>query len=339
VGEIGADAPGAPEPCRSCGSSLLPGSIFCPECGAGRSREIGKGEGWSELRLRLESETRGEFQILEEIGSGAMGAVYRAREQSLERLVAVKVLFPHLLADETILRRFYNEAKIVAALRHPGIVNIITVRNVDDLHFFVMDHVNGASLRQVLRARGPLSIPMVKEIAYQAGSALAYAHRHGDGVIHRDVKPGNIMLDREGRALVMDFGLSKGVGANKGMTARGAAVGTPEYMSPEQSLGRELTPASDQYSLGVVVYTLLTGRPPFQGGAFAVLIAHTNDEPPSLRELRPDCPDDLARVVERMMAKEPTDRWPDIREGIRAFGGRPSEPGDAVRREVADLIP
>ena len=282
--------------------------------------------------------TLGEYEILGELGHGGMGSVFLARDPSLERHVAIKVLAPHLLTDDEMLARFKTEARIVAMLRHPGIVSIHKFRHVDDLHFFVMDYIEGVPLRSVLKTHGPLPAEVVKAVLYDVGTAISYAHGKAGGVIHRDLKPGNIMLEASGSAVVTDFGISRAVGSQSGLTVVGAVIGTPEYMSPEQCRGGEITAASDQYALGVVGYAMLVGAPPFSGQHYHVLAAHTGKEPPPLRELRPDCPSDLSDTIHRMLAKSPANRWPDIRDALRAFGGRPSEEGDPLRHEVAKLV-
>ena len=215
-----------------------------------------------------------------------MGAVYLAKDVALSRKVAIKVISPQLLADENMVARFRLEARTVASLRHPHIVTIHAVRALDDLHYFVMDFVEGCSLRTVLKTHGPLPIPVIQALLFQVGGALAYAHRRGRGVIHRDVKPANIMIDVEGDAFVTDFGISK-VAESSGLTLTGTGliIGTPEYMSPEQCMGDPLTGAGDQYSLGVVAYEMLCGQAPFSGTQYSVLVAHGSKDPERIEVL------------------------------------------------------
>ena len=326
--------------CESCNTPFDSEADFCPACGArsGTAAEPESDSTWERLRNRLEEVTSGDYEIVGELGRGGMGLVFLARDPTLERHVAIKVLAPHLLADEQMMQRFQTEARIVAALKHPGIVSIHKFRHVEDLHFFVMDYVEGVPLRSVIRAHGPFPPEVVKAVVYDIGSAISYAHGRGGGVIYRDLKPGNIMLESSGSAVVTDFGISRAVGSQSGLTVAGAIIGTPEYMSPEQCRGGEVMPASDQYALGMVAYAMLVGAPPFSGQHYAVLGAHTSEEPPSLSDVRPDCPQDLADAVHRMIAKSPDDRWPDIRDALRAFGGRPHEEGDPLRKEVALLV-
>lgn len=186
--------------------------------------------------------TLGEFEILRQLGTGAMGAVYLARDVALSREVAIKVIAPNLLSDETMISRFRLEAQTVASLRHPNIVNVHAVRQSDDLHYFVMEFIDGPTLRSIVKGHAPLDVDVVQSLVFQVGSALSYAHRTRGGVIHRDVKPANIMVDKEGGAFITDFGISKIAEAQSGLTQTGATIGTPEYMSPN-SAGASRSPA------------------------------------------------------------------------------------------------
>ena len=261
---------------------------------------------WTQVLERLRSATSGEFHIVRELGRGGMAAVYLAQEVALNRLVAIKVMAPGVMMGEGMVDRFRQEAVTVANLSHPNIITIHTVRQLDDLHFFVMKYVDGRPLDIVLQSSGVLPIPMVQAILFQVGSGLAYAHRRG--VIHRDVKPANILLDRDGNAIVTDFGIAK-VAEVTGHTKTGTMVGTPAYMSPEQCVGEPVTWASDQYSLGIVAYELLTGAPPFAGSSYAIMQGHLERAPAPIAAQRPDCPSELEAGVMRMLAKDPADRF------------------------------
>jgi serine/threonine protein kinase len=340
--------------CRSCGAVIAVGDRFCPKCGAEATR-IGAdpaatlivppgdatipSQGSLERITadRLTQATTGEFEILERIGFGAMGSVYLARDVALSRRVAIKVISPHLLEDESVIARFRLEAQTVAALRHPNIVNLHGVRQLGDLHYFIMDFIDGPSLRALMKLHAPLGIEVAQALLFQVGSALSYAHRRGRGVIHRDVKPANIMVDREGHAVVMDFGISKVARVQSGLTQTGATIGTPEYMSPEQCMDQELTGASDQYALGVVAYEMLTGAVPFKGSTYAVMMAHASSPPPPIRGSRPDCPPEVEEAVLRMLAKSPADRWPDLDAAVAALGGAPLGPSDPIRAQIVTL--
>ena len=284
----------------------------------------------------LRQATLGEYEILAELGHGGMASVYLAHDLALDRKVAIKVLAPALLLmGEGMVERFKREARTAAALSHPHIIPIYAVKEDEHVLYFVMKHVQGRALDAVIHEVGPLPIAMVQTILAHVADALGYAHRHG--VIHRDIKSANIMLDEEGWAVVTDFGIAKVVQA-EGLTVTGVTVGTPTYMSPEQCDARELTGASDQYSLGVVAYEMLTGTLPFKGDStMAVMYAHFNERPRPLAELRPDCPPNLAAGVMRMLEKDPLARWPSM-DDVVAVCGRPSlRRDDPVRAEMINL--
>jgi serine/threonine protein kinase len=327
--------------CGSCNSPVLPGDLFCSTCGARHGAEDadpGFGDSWTSIPFRVAESTGGKYEFVRELGRGGMGIVFMARDRELDRLVAVKVLSPAWLTDDAMVRRFQREARTIASLRHESIVSVYDVGRAGDLHYFVMDFIEGVSLSRILRLHGPLSIPAVLAILYRVGLALSYAHRPGRGIVHRDIKPSNIMLDAEGLAIVMDFGISKASETPSGLTRTGLVMGTPEYMSPEQCRGHTVTHESDQYSLGCVAYAMLTGAPPFTGPFYQVLMAHQTEPVPPIQEARPDCPPELAAAVERMLAKLPGDRWPDIVDAIKALGLRPLAPDDPAVEEIGRLV-
>ena len=279
----------------------------------------------------LRTETLGDYEILGELGRGGMATVYLAHDIALDRKVAIKVI-SSAMVDEAMAERFRREARTAAALNHPHIIPIYAVRDRNPLLFFAMKFIAGQSLDPILRGAGALPIPMVQAILSQAGSALGYAHRRG--VIHRDVKPANIMIDDEGWVLVTDFGIAK-VSSAAGLTGTGVTVGTPAYMSPEQCLGKDLTGASDQYSLGMVGYEMITGQPPFKGdSAMALMFARFNETPKPIQDLRPDCPPALADTVMRMLDGEPEKRWPTMDDAIGAVGAQTLPHDDPVRRQL-----
>jgi serine/threonine-protein kinase len=198
-----------------------------------------------------------------------------------------------------------------------------------------MKFVEGRPLDSIIREIGPLPIAMVQTILQQVGSALGYAHRRG--VIHRDIKPANIMIDADGWAVVTDFGIAK-VSQTQGLTVTGATVGTPSYMSPEQCAAKELDGASDQYSLGVVAYEMLSGKLPFVAeSVMAVMYAHFNEPPPPIQLARADCPPKIAAAVMRMLEKEPDRRFPNIDVAVAAIGGAPLAPDDPIRTQMMTL--
>src|SRR2546430_961421 len=332
--------------CARCGTSLAPGAFFCLRCGTsvpvtpgGASATVAPPVRRVEHNAQVDAlrqATLGQYEILAELGRGGMATVYLAHDLALDRKVAIKVLAPALLLmGEGMVERFKREARTAAALSHPHIIPIYAVKESEDVLYFVMKYVRGRALDAVIRDVGPLPLAMAQAILAQVSDALGYAHRHG--VIHRDVKSANIMLDEDGWAVVTDFGIAKVVQA-EGLTLTGVTVGTPTYMSPEQCDMREVTGASDQYSLGVVAYEMLTGHLPFKGDStMSVMYAHFNQPPRPVTELRPDCPPNLGAGVMRMLEKDPSRRWPSM-DDVVAVCGRPSlRHDDPVRREMITL--
>lgn len=260
-----------------------------------------------------------EYEILEELGRGGMGIVFRARERQLERDVAIKVLPFTLAFDRELVERFLREARTAAALEHPHIVPIYRVGRRGDVIFFVMKLLRGQSLADRLQKKGRISAQETRQVLVETAAALGYAHRRG--VVHRDVKPDNLRHDEDGRCVVTDFGIARSVGSTR-LTTTGMSVGTPKYMSPEQARAKDVDGRSDIYSLGIVAYECISGYPPFDGGdALGTLMKHIQAPLP-----RPalDNEEDAAlyAVVERMLAKHPEDRYHDADELIAALGGR-----------------
>ena len=335
--------------CTRCGTSVGSGAFFCPRCGTSipvvtdeaaatvATPASGPPAGQRIGQLdALRRATLGEYDVLGELGHGGMATVYLAHDLALDRSVAIKVLAPALLAmGEGMVERFKREARTAAALSHPHIIPIYAVKESDEVLYFVMKYVQGRPLDAVIRDIGPLAIPMVQLILAQVSDALSYAHRHG--VVHRDIKSANIMLDEEGWAVVTDFGIAK-VLQSQGLTLTGVTVGTPTYMSPEQCAMEEVTGASDQYSLGVVAYEMLTGKPLFEGDSImSVMYAHFNRRPRPVSALRPECPANLDAAVMRMLEKDPRARWPGM-EDVVAVCGRPSlRQDDPVRSQMVTL--
>lgn len=288
-----------------------------------------------ELLELLKRATLGEYDIYALLGRGGMASVFRAMELSLNRWVAIKVISPSALSSATVIDRFWLEARTAASLSHPNIIPIFAVRAIEGLHFFVMKHIQGGSLDVVLKTEGPLAFPVVRTVLTQVAGALAYAHRRG--VIHRDIKPANIMLDEEGYAIVMDFGIAK-VRDVAALTASGAMVGTPYYMSPEQFNGQQVDGRSDQYSLGCVAFELLTGVRPFRGESVpAVLRGHLLDKAPDVRSLRPNCPTSLATLINRMLCKAPSDRFASMEVLYGQLESMPRINADAMRDKITSL--
>lgn len=255
----------------------------------------------------LQQAVAGRYSLIEEIGRGGMGVVFKARDLALDRPVAIKLLPPALAVSEDRRRRFLREARTAAALSHPHIVPIHSVEEHDGLVFFVMSLVEGESLGQRVRRAGALPVGEAMRVMQEVAWALAHAHARG--VVHRDVKPDNILLDRDGdRALVTDFGIAYTVGRDT--PVEGVAMGTPAYMSPEQGAGEEATAQSDLYALGVTAWMAVAGRPPFDGpDAMSFLVQHASEPAPSLATARAGLPDAFVRAVDGCLAKAPGDRW------------------------------
>jgi serine/threonine-protein kinase len=283
------------------------------------------------------------FTIEGEIGRGGMGVVYRARDERLKRRVAIKVLPPELAFQQEIRARFTREAETAARLSHPHIVPIFTVGEGNGLVYFVMGYVDGESLGARLKRRGKLPVEEVRRIMKETADALSAAHAMS--VIHRDIKPDNILLDgTRGRVMVTDFGIAKAMSGGSGatLTSAGVAIGTPQYMSPEQAAGeKEIDGRSDLYSLGIVSYQMLTGQLPFNAPTVAgVLMKQITEMPTPVTQLRPDCPEELALAVLRCLEKDPENRWPSadaLRRSLESrttTGYRPTGQTRGGRKEV-----
>src|SRR6058998_2607325 len=261
------------------------------------------------LQQRLQQVLGQEFTAGPLLGEGGFAAVFRARDNVLNRDVAVKVLDVELAPERVVAERFLREAQTVARLEHPHIVPIYKVGRQEEIFYIIMRCIDGPSLRQLLETQKKLSVGDAARIARQVADALAYAHSHD--IVHRDIKPDNILLDKSGHVLVTDFGIAKAAQAAQAktpsstqLTSEGMIVGTPEYMSPEQASGDKLDGRSDVYSLGVVLYHVLAGSPPFEGPSSAAILAQQLTEPPEpIRRRRPDVPEEMALVLERMMEK------------------------------------
>jgi TolB-like protein/serine/threonine protein kinase/Tfp pilus assembly protein PilF len=257
----------------------------------------------------------GNYQIESLLGQGGMGVVYKARQISLSRPVALKILPPHLSSDASFVKRFKREAQAVAQLDHPNLVQIFDIVRARGLHFFSMQYVEGKTLDEVLKQRGRLNADEAINIVLQAAQGIEHAHKNG--IIHRDIKPSNIIIDESGNAKVMDFGLARTAEERSRLTRSGTLIGTLDYMSPEQCRGDEVDGRTDIYSLGVVLYEALTGRMPFEAPNEAALIHKIiNEDPPDIQALNPNVPISLSKVIFKAMAKDKEDRYGEIGELI-----------------------
>src|SRR5262249_18942172 len=240
-----------------------------------------------------------------------MSSVFRARDRQLERRVAIKILHEHFADDPEYLERFRREARAVARLSHQNIVTVIDRGDDDGRQYIVFEHVEGENLKELVLRSGRLPVRQALELAIAVADGLAFAH--DQGLVHRDVKPQNVLLSHEGEVKVTDFGIARSLHVEHGVTQTGTVLGTGEYLAPEQASGKPVSPATDVYSLGIVLWELLAGDVPFVGENFvAVALRHVNEPPPSLRERRPDVTPRLAAAVDRSLAKDPGLRFPSM---------------------------
>jgi serine/threonine protein kinase len=252
------------------------------------------------------------YELVELIGKGGMSSVFKAQDGLLDRTVAIKVLHPHYTDDEEYVERFRREARAVAQLSHPNIVTVIDRGEDEGRQYIVFEYVEGENLKQLLQRTGPMPLRDVLLLGLQMARALAFAHARG--LVHRDVKPQNVLLNDDGQAKMTDFGIARSVDV-QGVTITGTVLGTSEYIAPEQARGQRVDAQTDVYSLGVVLYELLTGAVPYEGETFVtVALKHVNEPVRSVLERRPDAPPRLALAVERAMAKSPDQRFESMDE-------------------------
>lgn len=297
--------------CTKCETELDPAARFCSECGTMTSQSLAA-EG-DPIQAALVEKLGSQYRIVRLLGRGGMGSVYLARDLTLDREVAIKVVNT---ADGSlaIYDRFRREAKTAAKLSHPNIVPLHSFGEVAGMPYFVMGYVRGESLADRMRREGRMSEEETRCIFAEIADALDHAHRQG--VIHRDIKPDNVLLDDEsGRALLTDFGVAKALGQEETLTKSGTVIGTPQYMSPEQASGQTgIDGRSDIYSLGVMAYAMVSGRLPFEGASAGdVLVKHLTQEPTPLRSVAPEVSDSTAHAIELCLAKNPAERWQDAR--------------------------
>jgi eukaryotic-like serine/threonine-protein kinase len=252
----------------------------------------------------------GRYEVEELVGHGGMSSVYKARDSLLERHVALKILHQQYTSDDDFVERFKREARSVAQLQHPNIVTVIDRGEEEGRQYIVFEYIDGENLKELVVRKGRLEVREALDVALEIARGLAFAHQHG--IVHRDVKPQNVLLNGDGHAKVTDFGIARTIEVD-GMTQTGTVLGTSNYIAPEQATGKRVDAHSDVYALGAVLYELLAGDVPFPGDSFvAVAMKHVHEPPPDLMDVRRDVPPRVAAAVDRALAKDPGDRFPTM---------------------------
>jgi serine/threonine protein kinase len=322
--------------CTRCHTPLPVDGRFCSNCGtpSGELAHTCPPDPTDELRERLTRALAGRYEVTKLLGRGGMAVVFLAQDLTLERQVAIKVLPHDMSQDLKLIPRFQQEAKTAAKLDHPNIIPIYRVESEAGLNYFVMKYVTGHSLEQILD-KGPLPVELARRVLREAAMALGHAHKRG--IVHRDVKPANIMLEADGRVVLTDFGISKALEGGSALTGTGAIIGTPHYMAPEQAKGLEVDGRADQYSLGVVGHQILTGKQPFEGSSHSILYKQVFEPPPRIFNVRPDAPADLCAALDRALSKEPERRFASMEEFAGAVSGERAGSRTVVSAPVKPL--
>jgi serine/threonine-protein kinase len=269
------------------------------------------------------------YELEELVGTGGMSSVYRAHDSLLERHVALKVMHEQLLSEGDHVERFRREARLAAQLSHPNIVTVIDRGEQEGRQFIVFEYVEGENLKALIEREAPLPERAAIKLALQISEGLAFAHAHG--LVHRDVKPQNVLLTGDGRAKVTDFGIARSIDVHRGLTQTGTVMGTSDYISPEQARGGHVDACTDIYSLGAVLYELLTSDVPFTGDNFvSIAMRHINEPPPSVRERRPELSPRIDAAIRKAMAKDPDDRFPSMEEFAAELRACLAEPDGAA---------
>jgi serine/threonine protein kinase/Flp pilus assembly protein TadD len=298
--------------CSNCGTDNTQDSEFCKKCGTQitvsedipvqtKTIEAPKEE------LTTGSTFAGRYQIVEELGRGGMGKVYKAQDTEIKEKIALKLIKPEISSDKKTIERFQNELKLARKISHRNVCRMHDLGKSEGNYFITMEYVDGENLKGMIRMMGQLSSGQAVSIAKQVCEGLSEAHRIG--VVHRDLKPSNIMIDKDGNAKIMDFGIARSL-TGKGITGVGVMIGTPEYMSPEQVESKEIDQRSDIYSLGVILYEMVTGRVPFEGDTpYSIGVKHKSEAPRNPKEINPQISDDLNQMILKCLEKEKVKRY------------------------------
>jgi serine/threonine protein kinase/tetratricopeptide (TPR) repeat protein len=311
--------------CQECGFANPPGLVYCGKCGtrltaspdvhASQTKTIERPQEF----LARGGLLSGRFEILEEIGRGGMGTVYRVLDRKIGEEMALKLLNPEVASDHSIIERFKNELKVTRRITHKNVCRTHDIHEDGSTIFVTMEYVFGEDLKSLVSRAGRLSVDRALFVARQIADGLSEAHRLG--IVHRDLKPQNIMIDRQGNAKIMDFGIARLL-AGPDLTGAGMMIGTPAYMSPEQVDGTGVDPRTDIYALGVILYELVVGRPPFEGdNSLSVALKHKNELPKSPRESNPEIPEELDRLILKCLAKKKEQRFQNAEELMAGLAG------------------
>ncbi len=342
--------------CPKCGAEALENQLFCSRCG-NKLAENASGPTTADLcalspedlteRNFLQQSLAGKFEISEELGKGGFGVVFKALDIKLNRYVAIKALHLVKSSDESLVKRFLKEAQLAAALEHPNIVRIYAIDSAGPVNYFIMEYIEGTTIKEFIEQSIMIPVYPTVKICRKVAEALAFAH--SKGIVHRDIKPHNIILKNSETPVVTDFGIAKALDT-EGTQLTTGALGSPLYISPEQLRNEDIDPRTDQYAMGIMMFEMLTGSPPFKGSGLALLHKQLNEQPPDLRKINSRIPKSLVALINRLLSKEKTDRFADMNDVIKALdalnvqedeidpiSGLPTE--QMIIQSVSDLVP